>query len=83
MATITEARTDGRWHVLGYELPDVCPVHHCWTNECPAGAHDTGGDEWDDSAPLPSGYPDWHCIRCGDSGMKGDPHHCQTTAGEA
>ncbi|MFE4867693.1 hypothetical protein [Streptomyces sp. NPDC056682] len=78
MATATEPLpvSDDRWHALGYELPEACPVHHCWTNECPAGSHDEGDGEWDDNEPLPPGYPDWHCILCGDSGLNGDPHHC-------
>jgi hypothetical protein len=46
MATATEPlpMSDGGWHALGYELPDVCPVHRGWTNQCPAGSHDVGDD---------------------------------------
>ncbi|MGW2861911.1 hypothetical protein [Streptomyces sp. NPDC001205] len=40
MTVITEARTDRLWHALGYEIPEVCGEHHCWTNECPPGSHD-------------------------------------------
>lgn len=48
MATVTEPLSirAPRWRELGYELPDVCPDHRCWTNECPAGSHDeaVGGE---------------------------------------
>lgn len=48
MATaIVEAPVDdgGRWHGLFMPLPDPCPTHRCWTNECPAGSHDNDKQE--------------------------------------
>ncbi|MFD9630090.1 hypothetical protein [Streptomyces violascens] len=75
MTTITETRCDG-WHALGTNLPATCRTHHCWADQCPPGSHDEGEGEWDDNEPPPPGYPDWYCIPCGDSGMNGDPHHC-------
>lgn len=73
MATAIDAphMSDDLWHALGCDWPEACRTHHCWVDQCPAGSHAADGD-WDDNAPLPPGYPDWHCTLCGDSGMNGD-----------
>ena len=46
MATVIEApvMADDSWNALFVNHPESCRVHHCWTNECPAGTHDADDD---------------------------------------
>ncbi|MFD9564386.1 hypothetical protein [Streptomyces sp. NPDC059994] len=41
MTMLTDAPTmsDDLWHALFQDAPDACPTHHCWADQCPAGAH--------------------------------------------
>lgn len=41
MATVIEApvMSDDLWNALFVNHPESCRLHHCWTNECPAGTH--------------------------------------------